>query len=343
MIRIGVICPSEIAFRRFMPALAQLKNIEFVGIGVCSLKERFGNIANENDVTQQKIIATEYEKAKNFINLYGGKIFNSYEDITNSNEIDAIYIPLPPALHFKWAKMALSNGKHVLVEKPSTLCSSDTKTLITLAKANNLALHENYMFIFHNQITEIDDIIKSGEIGEIRLYRIAFGFPRRASNDFRYNKALGGGALIDAGGYTLKYAYKLLGESAKIKYAQMNYTSTDEVDIYGSAALVNNNGVTAQISFGMDNNYKCELEVWGSKGCLTTNRILTAPVGYVPTVIIRKGNDEEIKQLSVDDTFKKSIEYFLNCISDAGCREESYKYMLDQAHLVDDFKKKAKV
>ena len=53
------------------------------------------------------------------------------------------------------------------------------------------------MFIYHSQLDEIDNMISSGEIGDIRLYRISFGFPMRAANDFRYNKALGGGALID--------------------------------------------------------------------------------------------------------------------------------------------------
>lgn len=341
MIKLGVICPSEIAFRRFMPALQYVEGIEFVGLGVCSLKERFGAIANINDVTQQEVIAGEYEKAKQFITTYGGKIFESYESIATSDEIDALYVPLPPALHFKWAKLALESGKHVLVEKPSTIHANDTKTLVEIAKKNNLALHENYMFIFHNQLNAIEDIIKSGKIGDVRLYRVSFGFPRRAQNDFRYNKSLGGGALIDAGGYTIKYATRLLGPSIEIKYAQMNYLSTDEVDIYGSAALVNNMGTTIQIAYGMDNNYKCELEVWGSKGCLNTGRILTAPAGFIPKVTIRSGNDEEIRDLPSDDTFKKSIEHFINCINNVSIREETFNSIIKQAELVDNFKELA--
>lgn len=341
MIKLGVICPSEIAFRRFMPALQQVKGVEFVGLGVCSLMERFGEIANTNDVMQQEVIAGEYEKAKQFITAYGGKIFESYESIATSDEIDALYVPLPPALHFKWAKLALESGKHVLVEKPSTIHATDTKILVEIAKKNNLALHENYMFIFHNQLNAIEEIIKSGKIGDVRLYRIAFGFPRRAQNDFRYNKSLGGGALIDAGGYTIKYATRLLGPSIKIKDAQMNYLSTDEVDIYGSATLVNKEGTTVQIAYGMDNNYKCELEVWGSKGCLTTGRILTAPAGFVPNVKIRNGNEEETRDLPADDTFKKSIEHFINCVNNVSIREETFNSIIKQAELVDNFKELA--
>ena len=54
---------------------------------------------------------------------------------------------------------------------------------------------------------------------------------QKSLTDFRYNKSLGGGALIDAGGYTLKYASYLLGESAKITDAHLNYLPNYEVDI----------------------------------------------------------------------------------------------------------------
>ena len=206
-----------------------------------------------------------------------------------------------------------------------------------IASKNDLALHENYMFIFHNQLDAIEDIVKSGEIGDVRLYRISFGFPRRAANDFRYNKALGGGALIDAGGYTIKYATRLLGESAEIKYAQLNYIDEFEVDIYGSAALVNKDGVTAQIAFGMDNDYKCELEIWGSKGTLKTGRVLTAPAGFAPSMTIKKNTEIEECELPADDAFRKSIEHFIRCINDSEVRKKNYESILRQAQLVEQF------
>jgi len=337
---IGIICPSEIAIRRFMPALKQCEEMNFVGLGVFSKEERFGS-ETVSDGVFQRALDVEKQKAQVFIDQYGGHIFDSYTDIVKSSGIDALYIPLPPALHFKWAKMALEHGKHVLVEKPSTTSLDDTKELIKIADKNNLVLHENYMFTFHEQLDAIEGIIKSGEIGDIRLYRISFGFPLRAANDFRYAKALGGGALIDAGGYTIRYATRLLGSTTEIKYAHSNYLDGFEVDMYGSAALVNAEGVTAQIAFGMDNNYKCELEAWGSKGCLITGRVLTAPAGFVPTAMIRRGNEETIVKLPADDAFRKSIKHFADCVNDEETRKERYRIILKQAELVDEFKRQA--
>ncbi len=338
--KLGIICPSEIAIRRFMPAMEQCKELTFAGIGVFTKKERYGSeVISDEDF--QKDLAVEKEKAQAFIDQYGGRIFEGYEDIATSPVIDALYIPLPPALHFKWAKLALEYGKHVLVEKPSTTSAADTAELIRVAEECGVALHENYMFAFHAQLEAIEKIIASGEIGDVRLYRISFGFPRRAANDFRYNKALGGGALLDAGGYTIRYATRLLGPTAKIRYAQSNYLDDFDVDMYGSAALSNDDGVTAQISFGMDNNYKCELEVWGSKGTLTTGRVLTAPAGFVPTATIRKGNEDTTVDLPADDAFLKSVNHFIDCVNDETVRKERFALILKQAELVDEFKQLA--
>lgn len=330
MKRIGIICPSEIAFRRFLPALKEAACFEYAGVAIAS-KEEFVGATDE-------ILAKEKTKAQTFVDNYGSKIYEGYNTLIHSDEVDAIYLPLPPGLHYQWAKEAVAAGKHILVEKPCTIALATTEALLKVAKEKGLAAHENYMFAFHDQLEAINDIVKSGEIGNVRLYRVSFGFPMRAQNDFRYNKALGGGALLDCGGYTFKCASLLLGPTAKMKYAQSNYIDGFDVDMYGSAAIVNDAGVTAQVAFGMDHNYKCELEVWGSKGTLYTNRILTAPAGLVPEVIIRKGNDEEKRNLPADDAFKKSILHFYRCIEEPTIREENYQALLRQAKLVEDFK-----
>jgi len=327
-IKIGVLCPSEIAFRRFMPAVKKLKDFEYIGIAAATEKEFSGADSDE-------IKPSELEKATMYIETHGGKLFKSYESLITSNDIDAIYIPLPPALHFKWAKKALENKKHVLLEKPFTTNLFDTEALIELAKSKNLAVHENYMFAFHSQIDWIKQKLEENVIGEIRLIRIDFGFPFRGANDFRYDKKLGGGALLDCGGYTVKLAGMFLGDSARITTSQLNSKDGFEVDIFGSATLVNNNGLTAQISFGMDNGYRCNLEIWGSTGTLFTGRILTAPEGFEPTVVIKNAEGKKTFTLPADDTFKKSIEFFRQCVDDTAIRAEHYKEIWRQSLNVE--------
>lgn len=329
MIRIGIICPSEIAIRRFLPALQQSKSFRFVGVAYANEEEYAG--------ASEAVIKAECAKAENIVSQYGGQVFSSYRSLIEFDGVDAIYLPLPPGLHFQWAKCALEAGKHVFVEKPCTTRFDDTDTLISIAQERKLVVYENYMFIYHNQINEINDIVNSGEIGNVRLYRINFGFPMREQSDFRYNKALGGGALLDCGGYTLKYASALLGSTAHLVYAMMNSIDGFAVDMYGSAVLINDEGLTVQLSFGMDNDYKCELEVWGSRGTLRTGRVFTAPAGFSPSLIISKNGKVEERELSKDDAFLKSIDRFAFAVRDDTVRNDNYTILLRQARLVDDF------
>ena len=339
MIRIGIICPSEIAFRRFLPALKEAgESFRFAAIGIASPEEWFGDLTNISQEQIEEQQTRERAKAQSIIGQYGGEIVVGYSNLVSSDLIDAAYIPLPPALHHKWAKKALEAGKHVFVEKPSTTSLTDTEDLISLASEKGLALHENYMFIYHSQLEEINDVVKSGEIGDVRLYRITFGFPLRQLNDFRYNKALGGGALLDAGGYCLKYANWLLGGDAHVVTAQSNNIEGFEVDMYGSATMVNDKGQIAQLAFGMDNDYRCEIEIWGSKGTITSGRILTAPAGFTPSYTIKKNQDVETRSLAADDAFLKSIIRFGVCVSDEEACKDEYKLLRKQEQLVEEFK-----
>lgn len=330
-IRIGVLGPSEIAFRRFMPALLKNSHFDYVGLAVANELEWFGDLVPNRDLT---ILNQEYEKAEKFREQYGGHIFQSYEELLSSN-IDAVYIPLPPALHFKWAKLALERHKHVFVEKPSTTQLVMSKELVDLAEKNGLALHENYMFVFHTQINSIKSIIESDEFGKIRLIRIAFGFPFRGKHDFRYWKKLGGGALLDCGGYTLKLGSIMLGPDTEVVSAELNYEEDFDVDIFGTVTMKNKNGLVAQISFGMDNTYKNELEIWGNKKRLYTNRIFTAPAGYTPEVILESQDKSEKIVLDSDDTFLKSIDHFCSCIHNENIRFLTYQEIIRQSYLVD--------
>ncbi len=317
MIRLGIIGCAEIAFRRFMPAALAVEGLKVVAV------------------------AEEYAPAKleSFKNEYGLETMTSFQELIDREDIDALYIPQPPALHFKWAKAALEAGKHVLVEKPSTTSLEDSKALVDLAASKGLALHENYMFIYHSQIAQIKDLVARGKIGDVRLIKASFGFPMRAANDFRYNKALGGGALLDAGGYTLKLATSFLGDTVRVTTAQMNYLEGFEVDMYGSASLVNDSGLVCQVSYGMDNAYRCSLEIWGSTARLTTNRIFTAPENYEPVVFIENNDGRQEIKLSKDSHFSHSIEAFLNEIGDASSRDKMYNEITLQAGLVEALRK----
>lgn len=330
--KIAILGPSEVAFKRFMPALKNIEQFEFVGVGVATENEKnecVGRVGTE-DTTRNSM-----KKAQVFVDLYGGEIFGSYCEILENDEIDAIYIPLPPALHFYWAKKALENNKHVFLEKPFTTSLDCTNELIKIAKSKGLVVFENYAFIYHKQMNIVRQLIERNEIGEIRQIRTAFGFPHRGKNDFRYLKEFGGGALFDCGGYPIKLSSVLLGHSSKVIASSLSNDGISEVDIFGSVMMTNEKNVTSQISFGMDNYYKCELEVWGSKGVLVAPRIFTAPTDFSAEIIVYK-EEKEVINVPNDDQFMKVIVEFKDSIVDNSLREKLYKDIVRQAEHLNE-------
>ncbi|MGM9978887.1 MAG: Gfo/Idh/MocA family protein [Clostridium sp.] len=311
MFKIGILGGADIAYKMFIPALNKIDNIKCIGIA-----------------------SNTKEKREKFLREYNIPIFSTYEEIINNSNIDGVYIPLPPTLHYKWAKLALENGKHVFLEKPSTINYNLTKELVELSNKNNLVLFENYMFQYHSQLEKIMSIISSGQLGKIRLYKSSFGFPKRAAEDFRYNKDLGGGALLDAGGYVVKLATLLLGKSIKVLSAESQKDDNYDVDIFDSVMFANDEGTVLQGSFGMDCQYQCNLEVWGSKAKLSTGRIFTAPDEFEPTIIIEEGSEKVKIKLKSDNHFKKSIEHFLSAIENKDEEKSIKDALLLQSRLV---------
>ena len=79
--KLGVICPSEIAIRRFMPALHQIDGIEFVGVGVYTREERFGT-KEISDIAFHESLQQEKNKAQVFLQQYGGNLYKCYKEHT---------------------------------------------------------------------------------------------------------------------------------------------------------------------------------------------------------------------------------------------------------------------
>ena len=330
-IRIGVLSPSEIATRRFLPALPD--EVEFIGIAVASKDEWFGDISEDSF---NKINQSELTKAEIIQQKHGGKIYNCYTSLLSSGDIDAIYIPLPPALHYFWGKKALNYGLHVLLEKPLTVSFEDTKELVAIAREKNLLIYENFAFEFHKQIDRIKEIMHSDLLGEIRQIRASFGFPYRGANDFRYKKILGGGAVNDCGGYPIKLATILLGNDVQVKYSQLYSSRNHDVDTYGFAVIENKNGPPAIVSFGMDNAYTCELEIWGNKNKLLAPRVFTPPVDFQSKLIISGEKGQEII-IDKDDYFKNSIKRFVDYINKD--KSTIYQEILLQDELMEQIRR----
>lgn len=314
-IKIAILGASEIAFRRFLPALMKDERFEYVGVAYY----------REQDAL----------KAQEFQNKYGGLIFHSFEEVFDDDNIDAVYVPQPPALHFQYGKKVLESKKHLFMEKPFTTKYNDTCELLNMAKKNNLAVTENYMFKYHKQIQEFIKYSNDGTIGKVKEYRVKFCFPLRDSNDFRYIKKLGGGALLDCGGYTILLSDMLTNFEGTLFPNEPIYESGFEVDMHGSGKIISNN-LICNYYYGMNDKYECSAYAFGEKGVLFADRIFTAPPDYNVIFLLKyyDGHEEKII-VGNDDTFLKSINSFYECIVDDEKRLKCYNDIERQSNLIE--------
>ena len=95
----------------------------------------------------------------------------------------------------------------------------------------------------------------------------------------------------------------------------------------------------AQAAFGMDCQYQCSLELWGSRGRITTGRIYTAPAGYIPTAVIETGSESVTVELPGDDHFVKSISMFLKALEDENIRKNMAAALVRQSAFVEEVRK----
>lgn len=143
----------------------------------------------------------------------GARVVTSYDALLADAEIDAIYVATPHPLHKNWVLAAIAHGKHVLCEKPMGMNLREVQTMFEAARAAGTFLGEAYMYRFHPLTTRILELVRSDAIGDLRMIQSSFGFA--ASNtgpqDRLFSPALGGGAILDVGGYPASMAGLIAG------------------------------------------------------------------------------------------------------------------------------------
>lgn len=323
-INIGILGCASIAERSMIPAIQNLNKL----FNLCGIASR------------------NYIKANEFAKKFHCKAYLNYEELIFDNGIDALYIPLPTGLHFEWVKKALANNKHLYIEKSFAKNLVQANLLVQDAKNRELTIFEGYMFQYHQQHQTVKEIIKKGEIGEIRYFSSKFGFPPLNENNFRYDPILGGGALLDAAGYTIKAARMILGKEMEIKAATLkfnNKNTNNEINIFGAAFMTNNDGVAASLAFGFDNYYQCDYEIWGTKGKIIVNKAFTPKPDQTTKIIIESNYISKEILIEAENHFEKALIEFYKSIFDSEKTKNLYNDILIQSKDQDKILKISKI
>ena len=177
-------------------------------------------------------------------------VFADYDALIAAPDVDAIYNPLPNGLHAQWTTAALEAGKHVLCEKPLTANAAEAEQLAAVAQRTGLVLMEAFHWRYHPLAQRMVEIVRSGELGSLRHVEAALCFPLPRFSDIRYQYDLAGGALMDAGCYTVHIVRTLGGEEPEVVRATPKL-HTPDVDRAMRAELRFPSGHTGTISCSM--------------------------------------------------------------------------------------------
>lgn len=206
--------------------------------------------------------ANAYAKEQKIPRAYG-----SYESLLADPDIDVIYNPLPNHLHAEWTIKAVEAGKHVLCEKPLALSVDEVDAIHTAARRHGRVVAEAFMYRHHPQTLKVQEIVKSGSLGVLKLIRGSFSFVLTRENDVRLNPKWGGGSIWDVGCYPISYARMVAGENPLEVFGWQveGPTGIDETFVgqmrFGS-------GVHAQFDCSFAIPFHAFMEIVGSEGTL---------------------------------------------------------------------------
>jgi xylose dehydrogenase (NAD/NADP) len=242
----------------------------------------------------------DLSRAQAFADEHGiPRAFGSYEELLAAPDVDAVYIPLPNALHAEWSITALQAGKHVLCEKPLARDPGPVERAFDAAEAAGRVLMEAFMWRYHPQTDELVRLVRDGAIGELRLIRAAFGFNLPWMENVRWDTALEGGALMDVGCYGIS-AMRLICDGEPERVSGEQVLGGNGVDARFAGVLRFGGDVLGLLDCGMDVHRRNSVEVVGNEGTICVPSPWQTPLG-ARIVLTREGeNGQEILPESVD-------------------------------------------
>ncbi|GAB4136402.1 MAG: Gfo/Idh/MocA family oxidoreductase [Planctomycetaceae bacterium] len=194
--------------------------------------------------------------------------YGSYAGLLDDENIDAVYIPLPPSLHAEWTIAAAEKGKHVLCEKPTALNSTEVESMIAACEQNNVQLMDGVMWVHHPRTRDMRNIMTGGSMGRLRRVTSAFSFHWDVvpEGDLRLSKELGGGSLLDLGWYNVRATLWAFGEMPERVYGTAQWHNDVDMSFSGMMWFADNRFASFDCSF--DTLARRWFEVTGTTGSI---------------------------------------------------------------------------
>lgn len=257
-----------------------------------------------------------------FASIYPQLSFTSnYHSVLDSRQIEQVVIASPSNMHYTLAKQALLAGKHVYVEKPLCLHTSEAEELLVLAQKQSLTLMVGHILQYHPYMQHLQEMIKGGELGKLHYIscnRLNFGAIRKDENVLwdlaphdissilslcqnklpRFVRCVGGSHVIEGFADHVMMTMHFDGELyAQINLSRLHPFKEQKLVVVGSAGMV----------------VFDDTKPWAEKLLIYWNRASVSPSG-IPQLI---RNEPEVVEVLQKEPLREECIHFLTC-----CREK---------------------
>lgn len=307
--KLGIVGSGQIV-HDFLSASNQMQDVELVAIST---------LARSKSVAEG--LAQKYQ-----IN----KVYTDNEEMFAASNIDTVYIGMPNSLHFSIAKEALAAGKNVVCEKPLVETSEQVKELKKIADEHHVLLFEAMTVLYlENYFHLKEDLEKIGKVHVValNLTQISSHYSEFLAGVHipKFDRKMGGGALMDMNIYNINFCVSLFGQPKKITYLPTIQHDTDTSGILNlsyddkQASLI-----AAKDAVGPTRSY-----IEGEKGLI----YFDGPLNVLPDYYVQIGK-EEAKRYNFNKYSHRMISefnYFAQKIKnhDQQAADEAYEHSLN--------------
>ena len=257
--------------------------------------------------------------------------YDNFEDGLANFKGDLVYISTVNSTHVECARKSLEAGFNTIIDKPATFTYKEAKELVALAKSKGLFLGESTVYLEHPQLGTVKNIFaKNGDAP--KMLTVHFTMPPFKPENFRYQKSLGGGAIMDTAPYAVSVARYFFNAEPEQVFCVVNERKDDGLDIEYSLLMQYSAGRSMIGHFGFNTEYINQVFLMGNRTNVTVNRIFTIPDTMENELTVNHMNETKVVKTPAGNNFELYLCGALLTLK-SGNYEKAYQALLSDAKV----------
>jgi len=254
--------------------------------------------------------------------------YDNYEDGLANFKGDMVYVSTVNSTHVAYAKKSLEGGFNTIIDKPATMNYQEAEELVAFAKSKGLFVGESTVYLKHPQLSVIKDIFKKNG-DKPKLLTVHFTMPPFKPENFRYQKSLGGGAIMDTAPYAVSIGRYFFGSKPEKVSCVVSERQQDGLDIEYSLLMSYPDGKTMIGHFGFNTEYINQVHLMGNRTNVLVDRIFTIPDTLENELQVRHLNEPSVVKTPSGNNFEIYLRDAINQIEEKNYNQAYLDFLWD--------------